>query len=763
MQWVVDVQRTAQGWSVTLRDLATRAQAVAPNTTQPILEAPRELRTLDTTAGLFPLPPAGEPTAPAADLAALCDGGDPELTAKYFREVVTQSISLARMKIFGRYLFLTLLGQTLWDELANLAAADGVELILSWLPQEVVLTRLPWEMMHSSNDFLVAEKRFSLAREIAGTSGVLRPMSTPPRVLVVIGSGGGDRHFDGLKPGTEYFSLLRGLRQNGVGLNLTPLIAATANRLEVAIQRLQPDVVHFICHGHQDGTIDLVDHDNPDARQALDALSIYNLLTSSTDASYPGPQIVVLNACYSASAGGIAMEDSGQVNSPLAAALVSKGIPVVVGMAGEVADQACRLFSRGFYQSLLTDGRVLCAAAKGRRAGLVYGNIDRERIDWALPTLFISQKAAGARIPIARDLNESHWHQLAEVLAYPTSPGYYPRLELLRAYGTLMLDGADQIKIENRRTDLQVLGLSTDAKDGAQLGRSWALRDLAAAAARNGDVPIVVDERLGSPYPVTAVELMGFITKGAQATVEYLELPNVSPALGWRATKLVRSTQIGSRPPAGTPAEVADIFVTGAPEEHLDMLAAATRLDMIAYLEEIRAVCGRPRAKLLLLIDDVHEMGDAVAFLLGRLLNTGGLRAPSARAGIRVLFTYSRCMSQNEQTAAINAITDFLSARSFAADHALAEFRDPTESRLAYENYLFNWRKDDTLIPLVPVRANVPGVKYVFERLSLKVRGIPSQLAVADTTELVDVLFQLPPPLTALRIATDEDALRETV
>ncbi len=763
MQWVVDVQRTAQGWSVTLRDLTTRAPAVIPNTTQPILEAPREIRALACRASVFPIPPPGEPTGPDADLAALCDGNHPELTATYFSEVVTQSISLARMKTFGRYLFLTLLGQTLWDQLATLAAADGVELILSWLAEEVVLTRLPWEMMHGTNDFLVAEKRFSLAREIAKAKGALRPMSTPPRVLVVIGSGGGDRHFDGLKPGTEYFGLLRGLRQNGIGLNLTPLVGATPDRLKDAVKRLRPDVVHFICHGRQNGTIDLVDNDNPDARKDCDALSIYDFLTSSADEHYPGPQIVVLNACYSASAGGSVMEGSGQVNSPLAAALVSMGIPVVVGMAGEVADQACRLFSRSFYQSLLTDGLVLCAAAKGRRAGLVYGNNDRERIDWALPTLFISQGSAGARIPVAPDPNETHWHQLAESLAPARFPGYYPRLELLRAFGTLMLDGADQVKIGNRRTDLQVLGLSTDAKDGAKLGRSSALKDLAAAAARNGDLPIVVDKNLSGPYPLTAVELMGFIANGAQATVEGLELPDVTPPLAWRATRLIRSTAIGSRPPAGTPPEVADLFITGTPQEYFAMLAAAARLDMLAYLDEIRTLRQRPRAKLLLLIDDVHKMGDAVPFLLDYLLNTGGLRAPAARSSIRVLFTYSRRMSQDEQTVAITRITDFLSAKPFADDHPLAEFRDPTESRLAYENYLFNWRKGDTSISLVPVRANTPGVNYVFEQLCSTVRGIPSLLAAKDTIQLVDIILGLPPSMVTLRVATDEDALRTVV
>jgi hypothetical protein len=39
--------------------------------------------------------------------------------------------------------------------------------------------------------------------------------------------------------------------------------------------------------------------------------------------------------------------------SPLAVQLVEIGVPVVVGMAGEVSEQACRFFARRFYEGFL--------------------------------------------------------------------------------------------------------------------------------------------------------------------------------------------------------------------------------------------------------------------------------------------------------------------------------------------------------------------------------------------------------------------------
>ena len=75
----------------------------------------------------------------------------------------------------------------------------------------------------------------------------------------------------------------------------------------------------------------------------------------------------------------------------------------MVGMAGEIADQACRLFSLLFYESLLRDGQLAFAASQGRRLGIIgVGNSDpRTSVDWALPTIFLSpsRKSSSSRCP----------------------------------------------------------------------------------------------------------------------------------------------------------------------------------------------------------------------------------------------------------------------------------------------------------------------------------------------------------------------------
>src|ERR1700760_573508 len=75
-----------------------------------------------------------------------------------------------------------------------------------------------------------------------------------------------------------------------------------------------------------------------------------------------------------------------------AAALVSAGVPMVVGMSGEVADSACRLFTRRFYEALLQGESVAAATAEGRRAGLT-GADPYHTVDWAFPSLLLSECA----------------------------------------------------------------------------------------------------------------------------------------------------------------------------------------------------------------------------------------------------------------------------------------------------------------------------------------------------------------------------------
>src|SRR5262249_37483984 len=150
--------------------------------------------------------------------------------------------------------------------------------------------------------------------------------------------------------------LLRNLRNAELDLSLETylLLWASTAKLAATIAWFRPSVVHFIAHGgyaEGKGFLRLVHDERP-----TEMVNVYApTLLENLRAGGARPEIVVLNACYSA---GAELEEVGQVASPLAVELVAAGVPVVVGMAGAVADRACRLFTRRFYQSLLEGGQI---------------------------------------------------------------------------------------------------------------------------------------------------------------------------------------------------------------------------------------------------------------------------------------------------------------------------------------------------------------------------------------------------------------------
>lgn len=755
MKLIVSISDAGGAWEAQLLQPKTRTVALDPNTNAPFLAQARRLEQVKTKAGVFPLPPIAERAAISAF--------DLDLIASHFQKTVAQSIQTEEMKVFGSYLFHTLIGEPLWRQLLAAAGGDEIELVLSWNPKLAELTRLPWEMMFGANDFLVAESRLVIAREVAGTSGALRDINSPPRVLFVMGSEGSEGNFDELKPGAEYFGLLRSVRKSGLGLNIWPLIAVTLDKLAIAMRRFRPDVVHFVCHGNPDGTLELLDPKQVGTRVKVDAENLYRTLFPRNDAGgYAGPQVIVLNSCHSASSGGVRLEDAGQVNFPLAISLVQLGVPVVLGMAGEIANQACRLFSYTFYRSLLSNGMLPQAAAKGRYAALtsVEGKTQR-RLDWALPTLFMSPAAAEDQLNIVPNPVEYALQELAEVLAPEEFRGYYARLDLLRLSGVLMLDESDQRDVDPTvRKDRQFLGISTSTMTGGKLGRSWALRDLAGLGARNGHIPLVLEKGfLGKPTPLTAEDFADFLKSAARVTLT--QLKNSAKTLPWDNFRWAQTDEVLKLGPGQVPGpsmapEVSELHVRGDANERLDMLAAAIRLDLVSLLDVISTALGRPNTRMALIIDDVHRMGDAANFLFKRLFGNDCLR--QEREKIRAVFALAQEPECDDQISAIEAARECLE-RSWTSHYKMAVFREPTETRLAYEHFLLNWKDEGTPYTLVPATENAALVKWLFITLHNTVKGIPSNLRSGDTVACLRAARSLPPPQIAVRDATDEELL----
>jgi hypothetical protein len=697
------------------------------------------------------------PLLPEQDLAALPDQAphrtlcaDASTVARSHEQLICTHRS--DTKVFGRYLFELLIGAQNWSELHRLAGNQSIELGLSMPLDDSALQRLPWELMHNGRMFLAQEGQVAILRRIDGPATAVPSMHSPPRVLFVVGT---ELNNEVIQSGTEYLRLLQALRVANLSASLQTrlLIAATYERTEAALRDFQPDVVHFICHGFIDQSgkcyIELMDSHAPHQPRRLYLAALIDLLQAGGERQ---PRVVVLSACYSANA---SVTEVGQVAVPLAAQLVEAGIPLAVGMAGPITDQACRLFARRFYESLLTGGDLAHATAAGRRAAIRGGGVDPENsADWSMPTLFVSQSLQGSAFNVQRRDVDQRWHAIADDVGPGPFPAFCDRLQTLEQFDLLLADDASQKSAPGGR-ERQVLSIASLHPDDKKerYGRTWLLKELAAKTFRDGHVACLLDRETLGPTD---------------------DWPKTIDALGAGLCIALRSTLDRFATAFGTsfqePASLATEFYCGQglPIEHLpiqvrkqagplDVLAAAFTHDARQVLAAARSL--KPGAdsggmKLVVLIDDVHRMGVDAVTALARVINgTMGLR--SARTDVRTVLAHStRAIAGQEPT--IDAIVEWIRG-GWIHKITLEGFKTPQEEQDAYKHFLLNWHKDGAPLPLT-VSSN-GNVNTFFKVLRDRVRGIPSLLVSTEALTAVDVSLEY----AQLTHAKDEDLLKRAL
>ena len=386
---------------------------------------------------------------------------------------------------YGRYLFDNLLGKVIWADIveqAKLGNEQIIELALSWTPNDGNLSRLHWEMMFDGANFLAAghlsdgNKIIDVAvtRVVPNTTAVPAPGKGVPRVLFVIGTSLSD---PSIRPGAEIMGLLRDPQAD---CRIYPWVIENASPkvIQTKVAEFNPEVVHFICHGDIDakskaGYIEMKpDPGNDQTRFFADQLWQW-LNVGETP-----PRTVVLSACQSGTALGP------QAVAPLAAELVSQGVPIVIAMSGRISDQACRLFTRRFAQALLSGETLVAATARGRRAAVAEGDAPKRSVDWGFPTLYLSAAVPENYAPgtNAAAMGEGIENRIKPYqLRRDRQPAFCGRQDFFDAYHELF----------DRTGRSSVLAVYT-ATDQKGYGRTRLLEELTLQAIRDGHVPCVV-------------------------------------------------------------------------------------------------------------------------------------------------------------------------------------------------------------------------------------------------------------------------------
>lgn len=590
----------------------------------------------------FPVVDTAESGLPDAEPHyALCTGGDPTTLEEMYDRIILRSPIPANNDVstFGKYLFNTLIGRDIWQAISELAeeeAPDVLELALAWEATELDLHRLNWEMMHGPDGFLAAKlptppREVAITRVVRGADWPPQVIGAIPRCLFVIGTALTDTR---IRPGAEYLGLLRQIERAGRAIHSRVLRGAkgqgaSPSDVSQAMADFAPEIVQFICHGEFD------EWDNAHLELAADPgeeesgkMRDSEQLSQYLRAGKKSPTILVLSACNTGQSSGEVEMRGAHETAPMASQLVNKGIPVVIGMAGRVADSACRHFTRRFGEAIVKGEPLVKATAEGRRAAFAYDDQSpEETVDWAFPAVFLSAKVLANYIPAPSPAAEKIPPTEGWVASYHKKRGAEPafcgRHELFDAYYDLF----DVAKPS-------VLGAYVGQLEPDKgFGKTRLLRELTVQAIRDGHIPVVVSSDSQNCEPPETVDAL--LTELLKALNKARHTYGIDKGIDkptWQVSALRDLLQ-------GKDAEIND-DVEEAYEEAGDQVTAqvikvALEKDM-TYL--IRAAHAKykflrdEQGSAILFLDDVHKYDERFLndWLGGDVLGRGGLRRDHA-------------------------------------------------------------------------------------------------------------------------------------
>jgi hypothetical protein len=625
--------------------------------------------------------------------------------------------------------------------------------------------RLPWELMHDGQYFLAARPGplVLMSRQVTATVSNAAPRAFTPRVLFVIGTLQDDAE---IRAGAEYLGLLRRLQALDLTLDCRVLRDATAEMLQSAIADFQPSVVHFICHGgfaDGRGALRLLASDPGLPFQDYTATQLLSLL-ATTDAAgqVTYPPVLVLNACYSATSlppaadpvdtlAGIEVFGGGAGVLPTRAGALSLGAELVVGdgvrggpglvigMGGKVADLACRLFTRQFYQSLLR-GDPTWSAAAGRRGAFTHGFDPQDTVDWATPVVFIEASATLVVDDVELDAARKRESAARQFRRQADPPAFCGRLRFFDQWRAAFAPPP--------RGTRRLLGIAMSDNDSEkQVGGSRLLEELAVAAIHAGHVPCLRLHSQASPERATDIAgVVREILAAAMSTRLHFGLP----AHPFSSQVLELTKSIKGRP-ADLHPSVDAAFALNEPEG----FRMALQMDLWSVRDEVVAHLGvsanrQPRPLAVVLLDEVQRYAGAAGRFIVDLLRSGGLGTD--QDPIPVAFTYRKDSNYAEPYEQVRKALDAVS--NWAIREELQPLREAVSDRSIYLHLLLHRAQPLVFSPTLAL-LDVDRLYSSIHRATAA--GYPSQFR-EKAEPLNNVLLTLQ-DMNVVVAATDEDVL----
>ncbi len=327
------------------------------------------------------------------------------------------AVHVEHLKHYGRLLFDAAFGDATWQRILRAATgqrAEYLEVAVGGLADSdhVALQALRWEALYDGKRFIAAQGTtdeafpVGVVRLIGGSpgtsenaasgNGAFQRIEHIPRVLFAVGSHLGDQS---IRPGAEFMGIMRRLDRNGGWVQARVLDRATRTSLLTELETFKPDVLHLIGHGRWvKGEVKV--QLRPDSADEDGWVAAKGLLNIFAQAGHR-PTMVLLSACHTADSGDRGSDDPPMSALPFAARLVAGdgvdvGVPVVVAMAGDISDTACRVFTQALTTAIGKGEPLGKAVIRGRRAAFYGGpgaaaqHSDPESGHWVMPALFLA-------------------------------------------------------------------------------------------------------------------------------------------------------------------------------------------------------------------------------------------------------------------------------------------------------------------------------------------------------------------------------------
>jgi CHAT domain-containing protein len=295
------------------------------------------------------------------------------------------------------------------------------------------LATLPWELLYDKErrQFLVLDNDLSLVR-YPHVSRQVKPLRVdgPLQILAVLASPDDPINYRPIRVDHELRRVEDALRTAIQRRHVELGVIRGYNTLQKLRDRLRQPVpvhiLHVLSHGelHEDsGECVLIFEDVDGAADPINA----EVLKLAIEKNQGQTRLVLLNACLGA------LPVGNDPFSSIGAALAQGGVPAVIAMQFELADDAAADLAQIFYAEL-AGGMAIDVALREARQHLYTRN--RSRLDWVVPVLYLHSEDGNLFEGVWVDHGARGWttNILAEIEQAERQHQWVTAVELLERY-----------------------------------------------------------------------------------------------------------------------------------------------------------------------------------------------------------------------------------------------------------------------------------------------------------------------------------------